>query len=496
MDAKHQELWVSAVYNDLGMNPLWVGSHGPSVQAKLVFSTLKKVGADGLNPEEYGIELIESFWKNRTAEYMAKLDIYITIGLLGYIHDMQEGRLSPNLNDPTLFDQAGCTTFDPVKAMAEARNNGDLEAYLSSLAPSHHYYRALKQELENYRNIADDGGWSLFPSGKTLHPGDMDIRITDLRGVLAKTGDLASTASLKEQLYDDQLVAAVKRFQWRNGLDVDGVVGKGTTAALIISVEQRIRQILLNMERWRWTEHDLGTKYVLVDIAGFNLQGVVNDYPVLEMRVIVGKLLHETPIFSDSIKYLDFNPFWNITPSIARNEMLEKLREDNTYLASKHIKLFSSWQADGIELDPESIDWNDISRSDISGFKLRQEPGVWNALGVVKFVFPNKYSIYLHDTPARDLFEKTHRAFSHGCIRISAPQQLAQFLLAENDTYWTKQSIQEIVDSEKRKVVRLKTPIPVHMVYQTAWVDKNGLLHFSKDIYGRDEKLTEALFVE
>jgi murein L,D-transpeptidase YcbB/YkuD len=383
-----------------------------------------------------------------------------------------------------------------VKAMAEARNNGDLEAFLSSLSPSHHFYRALKQELEHYRNIADSGGWSLFPSGKTLHPGEIDIRVPDLRGVLAKIGDLVQTASLKEQLYDDQLVAAVKRFQLRNGLEVDGIVGKGTTAALRIPVERRIRQILMNMERWRWTKHDLGTKYVLVDIAGFALQGVTNDYPVLEMRVIVGKLLHETPIFSDSIKYIDFNPFWNITPSIARNEMLEKLREDDTYLAGKHIKLFSSWQADGFELDPQSLDWNDISRSDISGFKLRQEPGVWNALGVMKFVFPNKYSIYLHDTPSRNLFEKSSRAFSHGCIRISAPQHLAQFLLKENDLEWTEQIIQEIVDSEKRKVVRLKTPVPVHMVYQTAWVDKNGLLHFNKDIYGRDEKLGQALFVE
>ena len=496
VDAKRQELWVSAVYNDLDAQLLWVDDNGPNSKAKIIFSTLKKVGPDGLNPEEYGVVPIESIWESRTAENLAKLDIYISIGLLGYIHDMQEGRIAPNRTDPTLFDQAGCSTFDPVKAMFAARNNSDLEAYLAGLAPAHHYYRTLKQELKHYRNIKDMGGWPLFLTGKTLHPGDFDKRVPVLRRMLVKNGDLISSANLQEQLYDDQLVEAVKRFQSRNGLEVDGVVGKGTTAVLIIPVEQRIQQILMNMERWRWTEHDLGNKYVVVDIAGYNLQGVVNDYTLLEMPVIVGKLQHETPVFSDSIKYVDFNPFWNITPSIAKKEMLAKLREDSNYLASKHIKLFSNWQADGIELDPLSIDWDEVSRKRIGQFKLRQEPGAWNALGIVKFVFPNKYSIYLHDTPGRDLFDKTDRAFSHGCIRVSEPQQLAEFLLAANDIQWTEEAINNIVKSEKRKVVRLKDPIPIHMVYQTAWVDKNGMLHFSEDVYGRDKKLAAALFIE
>ncbi len=295
-------------------------------------------------------------------------------------------------------------------------------------------------------------------------------------------------------MYDADLVIAIKRFQERHNLEVDGIIGRETARNLNIPVQQRIQQILINMERWRWTKHDLGARYVLVDIAGFTLQAVENDSTQLEMRVIVGKRHHKTPVFSDSIKYIEFNPFWNITTSIARNEMLGKLRKDYTYLTREHIKLFSNWQADGKELDSEAINWDEISRKQISRFKLRQEPGPWNALGVVKFVFPNKYSIYLHDTPVHSLFEKADRAFSHGCIRLSKPEQLAGFLLKFNDAHWNAEKIHQIVEKKKRKIISLRSPIPVHLVYQTAWVAKDETIRFSKDLYGRDQKLTDALF--
>jgi L,D-transpeptidase YcbB len=496
VDEAKQEQWVSAVYQELGMHPLWVNANGPTEQAKLALSTLKSVGDDGLNPENYGIVPIESKWTNHSAASLARLDIEITIGLLGYIHDMQEGRLVPNQQNSKLFDQAGCPSFDPVNALFSARNNEDLEAYLAGLAPSHRYYRALKQELKHYRDIADKGGWPIIPAGKTLHPKESDTRVPDLRRLLIITGDLVTDIELSNQIYDDGLFAAVRKFQLRHGLDVDGFVGKDTTEALNVPIEKRIHDILINMERWRWTEHDLGTKYVLVDIAGFNLQGAVKDIPLLEMAIIVGKLHHETPVFSDTIKYLEFNPFWNITTSIATNEMLPELRKDSNHLANKHIKLFSSWKDDAVELDPQNINWNQMSKKQMAVFKLRQEPGIWNALGVVKFVFPNKYSIYMHDTPVHSLFKKSNRAFSHGCIRLSEPKHLAEFILKDNDAGWTGEAIQKVIKSEKRTVVKLHKPIPVHLVYKTAWVDKNGLLHFSKDLYGRDRKLSNALFGE
>ncbi len=496
VDSNNQEKWLTAVYHGLGIHPLWVDNNGPTDQAKLIFTALQSVDVDGMHPDDYGVVKIASLWESRTADHLARLDIDLTLGLLGYIHDMREGRLAPRLLYPQLFNQAGDMGFDPLRAMFEARHNSDMAAYLTGLVPGHRHYRALKKELEHYRNIAVQGGWPVIFPGDTLHPAASDGRIPSIRKLLQVTGDLKGISETNLEQYDDNLVAAVKAFQDRHGLQVDGIIGRGTTAALAVPVEKRIEQILINMERWRWTEHTLGSKYVLVDIAGFTLQGVVEDHTQLEMRVIVGKLHHETPVFSDTIKYLEFNPFWNITPSIARNEMLEKLIKNSDYLASKHIRLFSNWHADGIELNPRSIDWNQVSRKQISRYKLRQDPGSWNALGVVKFVFPNQYSVYLHDTPVHSLFQKTDRAFSHGCIRLSEPEKLAGFLLAESDGGWTSEKIGQVVASEKRKIVRLDKPIPVHLVYQTAWVDKDGVLQFSKDLYGRDLQLTRALFAE
>ena len=323
----------------------------------------------------------------------------------------------------------------------------------------------------------------------------MDPRVPFIRRFLSISGDLISAGVVSsEQLYTDDLVASVKRFQTRHGLEADGIIGQGTTGVMNVPVEERVLQILMNMERWRWIAHDLGSMYVLVDIVGFDLQGVVDNDVVLEMRVIVGKNHHETPVFSDTIKYVEFNPFWNITPGIARNEMLRKLRNNSGYLATKHIRLFLSWQSTASELNPKTINWDTISRRQIGHFKFRQDPGPWNALGVVKFVFPNKYSVYLHDTPAHNLFENNNRAFSHGCIRLDLPEQLAQFLLTKVDSKWTEDTIRQVVESKDRKVVRLPIPVPVHLVYQTAWIDKSGTLHFSKDLYGRDGKLKKALF--
>jgi len=495
LQAIRQEQWICNAYHTLGVRPLWVDSNGPTEQAKHIASALTSGTADGFNPDDYGVPKIEALWESRTAADLARLDMAITIGLLEYIHDMQQGRFAPKFKDPKLFAQAGGNSvFSPVKALTEARSSTDITLFLENLAPRHRHYRELKSALKHYRSIAENGGWPVFPSGETLHPNDSDPRVPALRDLLTKTGDLAKEIDSSQQVYDTELVEAIKRFQGRHSLEIDGIIGKNTTNVLIVPVEKRIQQILINMERWRWTKHELGSRYVLVDIAGFNLQGVVNDIPQLEMRVIVGKLHHATPVFSDAIKYIEFNPFWNITSSIARNEMLPELRKNKNYLETKHIRLFSNWQSDGKELAPETINWDEVSRRQISRYKLRQDPGPWNALGVVKFVFPNKYSVYLHDTPGQELFKEENRAFSHGCIRLNKPRKLAEFLLAFNNAGWTEEVINQVIEKKKRRVVRLVEPIPIHLVYQTAWVNKNGTLHFSRDIYGRDKKLIEALF--
>ena len=292
---------------------------------------------------------------------------------------------------------------------------------------------------------------------------------------------------------DDALRDAVERFQLRHGLYVDGVIGKKSIAAMNRSPRSKIRALEMNMERWRWMSRDLGEKYVLVDIAGFTLQGYDGADVVLEMPVVVGKYQHETPIFSDKIRYLEFNPYWNITPTIAQNEMLPKLKEDPGYLQEHHIRVFENWQSGARELDPRAVDWHGVG-SGIRAMKLRQDPGPWNALGTVKFMFPNEYDIYLHDTPARGKFSRAVRAFSHGCVRVAEPSKLAEFVLGGESEGWAEEVVLEAVANGERQVVRLKESVPVHISYQTVWVDAAGRIRFSPDVYGRDEKLEAALY--
>jgi murein L,D-transpeptidase YcbB/YkuD len=248
------------------------------------------------------------------------------------------------------------------------------------------------------------------------------------------------------------------------------------------------------MARWRWQEHDLGSRYIIVNIANFDLKAVEDDQVVLNMAVIVGKFQHQTPVFSHRVQYVDFNPFWNIPNSIARNEELPELRKDPMYLVKRKVRLFSSWQNDAVELDSTAIDWNSVSPREMNRYLLRQDPGPWNALGPVKLVFPNRYNVYIHGTPTQELFEHSTRSFSHGCIRASQPLMLAEFALAKEKEDWSLQKIKEIVDSGKRKIVTVFAPLPVHITYQTVWVDKTGTIHFNNDIYGRDRKLAEILF--
>jgi murein L,D-transpeptidase YcbB/YkuD len=231
----------------------------------------------------------------------------------------------------------------------------------------------------------------------------------------------------------------------------------------------------------------------MINIANFTLTAFNNRTMVLNFPVIIGQQQHQTPVFSDSIIYIEFNPFWTITPNIAKNEELPNLRKNRQYLAERHVRLFNGWRADAVELDSTKIDWQKVTRSQIAGFKLRQDPGPWNALGRIKFVFPNKYSIYMHDTPTKDLFERNKRDFSHGCIRLSNPLALAIFALEDQGQGWTKEKVESYFYSDQRMIIRLNTPLPIHITYQTTWVDKEGRIHFNKDIYGRDEKLYEAL---
>jgi murein L,D-transpeptidase YcbB/YkuD len=289
------------------------------------------------------------------------------------------------------------------------------------------------------------------------------------------------------------LQQAVLTFQRQHGLTVDGVIGKNTISALNIPIAEKIASIRINMARWRWQAHDLGEKFVLVNIASFNLKAFEGEEIVLDIPVIVGEDQHQTPVFSGLIKYIDVNPFWNIPTSIAQKEELPALRKNQNYLVNRHVRLFSSWQADASELDSTAINWHTVTEGQIAGYRLRQDPGPWNALGKIKFIFPNAYSVYMHDTPAHNLFGRTKRNFSHGCIRVSDGLSLALFLLKNQPVGYPIEEFEAIYKQEQRKVIQLSLPVPVHITYLTTWVDKNGAMYFNRDIYDRDAKLYTAL---
>ena len=488
-----RNLCLAEIYHKKGLTPLWVSAHGPGSRAVIILTALKNCAAEGLNPEDYGVAEIMPLWNARDTRSLAKLDTLITFNLIRYVHDVSRGQIKLRYIDPLLFAEAGDVDFNPLSTVDAVLETPDLPAFFAALPPPHTHYADLKKALQIYRHLARQGGWPTIAQGKTLRPGDRDARIPALMQRLAVTGDLLSPVA-DEGRYGEVLVSSVKGFQARHGLVPDGVVGPKTLAALNIPVHAAILKIIINMARWRWQAHDLGQKYILINIAGFTLSGFDHGEIKLHMPVIVGERQHQTPVFSDRVRYIDFNPYWNITPNIARNEELPGLRRDPMHLVNRHIRLFSSWQSDAVELDSTSIDWHKVSRRQMVRFKLRQDPGPWNALGTVKFIFPNEYDVYMHDTPGHHLFREHERNFSHGCIRVSDPQGLATFILAEDGNGWNRERVAALIEEGERRVVRPDTPVPVHITYQTVWVNKEGRIYFNRDIYGRDKKLGRALF--
>jgi murein L,D-transpeptidase YcbB/YkuD len=482
-----------SMYLKNNMQPYWVTVQGPGPKAKTLISVLRTADTDGLNPDHYQLPKILQLWKSSNPDDLATLEVMLTMAMGAYVADMREGRAITCKLDPELFAAARDHKVDLIEIIHEALAAPDLVRFLRRQAPQHQGYQSLKKALVRYKQFAARGGWQKIPLGKVLKPGMQDTRLDLLVQRLTITGDLTAPLS-RTTTYGPELVAAVKHFQKRYNLEQDGIIGKGTLAALNIPVEDHIRRIIINMERWRWLPHTLDGQRLLVNIAGFYLAGIQDEQLEIVMSVIVGKQHHETPVFTHTMRYIEFNPFWNIPNSIAENEMIPKMIKDPQHLAKKHIRIFDGWQENAREISPASINWRTIGKG-IRKYRLRQDPGPDNALGTIKFMFPNKYNVYMHDTPAHSLFKKNNRSFSHGCIRVSDPRRLALYLLNKDTGGWTREQINELIAAGKRKVVPLKKPFPVHILYRTVLVDpRDNTIHFYDDIYGRDTLLAQAIF--
>ncbi len=488
-ERERQELLaLRQFYEGRGFGPAWVDETGVTKQGRTLSRVLSAAGLEGLLPANYAADAIEAGLQAEAPAELAALDFLMSRSLIHYGRDLSAGRVQPNKVDAELFIHP-----DPVKSLtllSEAAATSDLQGFLLSLAPRSPNYARLKAALTIYRAVAEKGGWSSLPPGETLKPGMRDPQVRLLRRRLIEAGELEA-AGTDPELFDPELETAVKSFQVRHGLDVDGAVGKMTRAALNVPVEARIEQMLLNMERRRWMPDELGERYIFVNLADFQLKLVDGPKTVFDTRVVVGLPYHRTPVFSGEMSYLVINPYWHVPPSIARNEILPKIKKDVNYLADKNFRVLSDWSANASILDPAKIDWQSVTKQNLR-YKFRQDAGDSNALGRIKFMFPNEHDVYLHDTPARALFQKPVRSFSHGCIRVQDPSGLAEFVLNGADG-WDKEKVLAAIDTEQRQIVRLKQRLPVHITYLTAWVNKDGSVHFRDDIYGRDERLLQAL---
>jgi L,D-transpeptidase YcbB len=488
-------------YELRNFEPAWTVEGEPRDYLKSFLTALSTADQHGLRPEIYHIRPIDKMLgalaaidhinSDQDVYLLADLDLLLTDAFLTYGSHLLAGQVNPETFDPEwIADRRGA---DMASVLQDALNSGNIFESLRSLLPEHEGYIRLYETYNQYRLLLENRvKWPVVEAGPKMQLGDRHERVALLRARLADDPELqAEFLAGETDLFDKNLKMAVIDFQSRHGLDMDGIVGPATLAALNTSLKEKVERIRLNLERWRWLPKDLGYRSVQVNIADFQLKVVEQQQIVLEMKIIVGKNYRQTPVFSDKISYMVLNPSWHVPQSIAVNDKLPLIKKNPGYLAQQKMRVFSSWRADAKEIDPYQIDWRKVTELNFS-YRLRQDPGPNNALGRIKFMFPNRFDVYLHDTPSRELFSKTSRTFSSGCIRIQNPEELALYLL-KDDPRWDRDKFRKTLDTMKERSIRLPEPVPVHLLYWTVFVDKDGVVQFRNDIYERDAKLAKAL---
>lgn len=448
---------------------------------------------DGLNPEDFHVSTIQQFVDRATANpddqsLQADLDLILTDALARLGYQLFYGKVNPEQLDADWNYARPLLAQGTNSAVASALEPGSLAPFLSSLRLNHPYYLTLKAALRSYREIETTGGWPMVPEGPSLKLGMSGERVSLLRRRLTASGLYDGTTMTDPNLFDSTLEAAVREFQVRHGLDVDGVVGPGTLSELNVPVSARIDQIRANMERARWVIRSLGEDFIIVNIAGFYVKVVRGGNVVWETRAIVGKPYRKTPVFTADMSYLVINPTWTVPPTILRKDILPKVKADPNYLTERNFQLIDG---DGQVVDPGALNWEELPSNGFP-YRIVQGPGPNNALGLVKFMFPNKHFVYLHDTPSREYFKSSKRTFSSGCIRVDNPFELVDILLDDQED-WNKSKVKTIVESGETTNVQLEQPTPVLLLYWTVDPDLSGDVRFYPDIYERDTAIIEAL---
>ena len=491
IEAREECAELRRFYDLREYRPAWSSGGRVSRTAAELVPILEGADQHGLDPEDYDLlGLRRALHEAETEAGLARLDLILSRQFLRFAGHLARGRL-----DPTTIDRRcvfGESELDLAAAL-EVVIAGRLEETLLGLEPGQRGYRRLRAELVRLRAVADAGGWTRVPGGETLcvdEPADPQ-RVLQLRYRLAEEGLLPRDPFGRGDTFDPGLAEAVKRFQDSRGLTPDGKVGPKTLEALNLGPDRLARVIELNLERWRWLPRTSAQRFVLVNIAGFRLDVMEGERSVLSMKAIVGRTYRQTPVFGSAIDQVVFSPNWHVPHRLAVLDELPKVKKDAAYFDKKGFTVYETRDGRTTRVDPSTVDWSTVERGSFP-YRLVQSPGRYNALGRVKFLFPNPHNVYLHDTPSRRLFERPSRAFSSGCIRLEKPRELAEYLLRDKEE-WDSEAIEAAMARGRERRVRLQETVPVYILYLTAWVTPEGELHFAPDLYDRDARVDRAL---
>ncbi len=479
---------VKDFYEARYYRPAWSKDGSPGEAAEDLRAAIREAVRDGLRPEDYHLRVLEKMDGLREPALTAEAELLLTDAFFLFASHLADGKVD---QDARRARWDGRSSDDDLAAALErALAGGSLRQELDHLLPGHEYYAALRRDLARYEGFAGRG-WAVIPDGPVAGTGDFDGRVPALRYRLAAEGLAPQGKPEREDLFDAPLAAALCGFQQRHSLPQTGRLDAATRAALNVPASERARQIALNLERWRWMPSDLGPRHVLVDVSNFELFIVDTGREIMRMKIVAGTQVWPTPCFSSRMTDIVVNPSWNAPPRVLAKELVGYIRKDPNYLKNNGMYLFQKQGGAEVLVNPSSLDLAAVTEGNLD-FRLVQMPGPLNVLGRLKFSHPNRYDIYLHDTPYRSDFGQAVRTFSHGCMRVEHPLEFAAYLLG-GAPRWTPERIQEMIDPGDEFTLFVPGRIMVHAFSGTAWPLRDGTVHFRPDIYAADGWLGAAL---
>ena len=483
------ETIVATVYKERGYRRAW---ERQTAFTELV-TTIENAAADGLDPGDYHYKHLQAYQKllqrdgAASPREAAEVDILATDSLVCLAYHLYFGKVDPQGLSPYLNLVRTIDTTNLVQQIQQALDSHSPKRFIDGLIPRHPFYLRLKKVLAQYRAIQKAGGWQAIAYGGQLAKGDRDDRILQVRQHLRLTGDLKDHG-LASNLFDEHLEGAVIRFQVRQSLEPDGIINRNTLAELNVPVQERIDQIRANLERARWVLHDIPDTFLIIDIAGYSVRFVREGEIIWSARTQVGKPFRQTPVFASEIRLMVLNPTWTVPPGIFRKDILPEVKKDPAHLDQLDIRIYTP---DNRIISAAAIDWSAYPAKRFP-YILRQGPGPTNPLGDIKFLLPNPFYIYLHDTPDKEEFDSSWRALSAGCIRVEYPLELAELLLNDPER-WNTENLRQQINSGRTVTLRPAAPMPALFLYLTVWVNEAGAVYFREDVYQRDDKILQAL---